>query len=120
MSSASLFIRLHEVRLHAFHGLHPEERLWGNTFVVNMEVRLAYTRPITKLHQTLDYAALYTLIQQHMAVPTPLLETLVGTILEEVFVQFPDVLEARLSIRKLNPPLGGQVACSEVELLRSR
>jgi dihydroneopterin aldolase len=104
--SNQLIISLNNVRFRAYHGLYPEERQKGNDFVVNMQV--AYVPgagTITALEDTIDYAALFDVINFQMQKPVDLLETLVQQIAQEVHQKFPRVKEIAVSVEKINPPI---------------
>jgi dihydroneopterin aldolase len=101
-----LTISLNNVRFRAYHGLHPEERQKGNDFVVNMQVSYAAQQGvIASLDDTIDYAGLFTIINEAMQQPVDLLETLVQTIAYAVHKQFSHVKEVIVSVEKLNPPI---------------
>ncbi len=101
-----LTISLHNVRFRAYHGLYPEERQKGNDFVVNMDV--SYVPPqgtMTAIADTIDYAALFGIVNTTMQQPVDLLETLVQTIAATVHANFPQVIQVVVSVEKLNPPI---------------
>lgn len=101
-----LTISLNNVRFRAYHGLHPEERQKGNDFVVNMQV--TYVPPgktILLLHDTIDYAVLFEILNTTMQKPVDLLETLAQTIASNVHERFPQVKEVTVGVEKLNPPI---------------
>ena len=99
-------ISLHNVRFRAYHGLYPEERQKGNDFVVNMQVSYEPgAGTILALESTIDYAALFNVINQTMQQPVDLLETLVQTIAQAVHRQFPYIKAVTVSVEKLNPPI---------------
>ena len=101
-----LTISLNNVRFRAYHGIHPEERQKGNDFVVNMQVSYPPRKEkIGKLEETIDYAALFKVINTAMQKPVDLLETLVQSIANAVHDQFPEVKEVVVSVEKLNPPI---------------
>ena len=101
-----LTISLNNVRFRAYHGLHPEERQKGNDFVVNMQVGYVPKRDtIVSLEDTIDYAALFDIINLIMQQPVGLLETLVQEIAHSVHQKFPQVKEITVSVEKLNPPI---------------
>lgn len=104
--SSLLTISLNNVRFRAYHGLHPDEREKGNDFVVNMQVSYEPKQGIiTSIDDTIDYAALFVIINTTMQQPVDLLETLVQNISYEVYRQFPQVKKVSVSIEKLNPPI---------------
>jgi 7,8-dihydroneopterin aldolase/epimerase/oxygenase len=101
-----LSISLNNVRFRAYHGLYPEERQKGNDFVVNMQVKYEPKAGIiSSLEDTIDYSALFSVINLAMMEPVDLLETLVQTIAHNAHKQFPQIKEAIVSVEKLNPPI---------------
>ena len=104
---ADLFtISLNNVRFRAYHGLYPDERQKGNDFVVDMQVSyVPESGTILSLDETIDYAALFEIINSTMQQPVDLLETLAQTIAHNVYNQFPQVKEVIVSVEKLNPPI---------------
>jgi 7,8-dihydroneopterin aldolase/epimerase/oxygenase len=101
-----LTISLHNVRFRAYHGVYPEERQKGNDFVVNMQVAyVPATGTVFSLEDTIDYAALFGIINVTMQQPVDLLETLVQKMAHAVHQQFPQVKEVTVSVEKLNPPI---------------
>ncbi len=104
--SSRFTISLNNLRFRAYHGLYPAERQKGNDFVVNMEV--SYTSKqamITQLEDTIDYAALFEIINANMQDPVDLLETLVQRIAQSVHERYSDVKQITVSVEKLNPPI---------------
>lgn len=101
-----LTIRLSDVQFYAYHGLYAVEKLKGNQFVIDLEVKYhPAIIPVTDIQQTIDYVALYSLLQKRMNVATPLLETLVMDIAEQILDQYLLVEEVNISIKKLHPPI---------------
>lgn len=106
---SQLTISLKDLQFHAFHGLYPEERLTGNTFIVSVE--LNYQPPADSLIETIgdtvNYAAVYALVKARMQTPADLLETLAMLITEDIFSGFPVVTHIKTEIRKMHPPIPG-------------
>ena len=101
-----LTISLNNVRFRAYHGVYPEERQKGNDFVVNMQVSyLPKSGTIVSLDDTIDYGALFTIMNSIMQQPVDLLETLVQGIAQAVHQNFPQMKEVIVSVEKLNPPI---------------
>ena len=99
-------ISLNNVRFRAYHGIYPEERQKGNDFVVNMQVKYIPVEGIvTSLEETIDYAALFQVVNITMQQPVDLLETLVQSIALAAHQQFPQIKEITVSVEKLNPPI---------------
>ena len=103
---ALMTIELRDLHFHAFHGLYPEERKAGNDFRVWLQVD--YQPPeevITAIEDTINYAALFDIVQKAMNSPVDLLETLVMEIADTIHVRFPQVIKISISIHKLHPPI---------------
>jgi dihydroneopterin aldolase len=114
-----LHIYVHNCRFRAFHGLYPEERQKGNDFVVNLAV--AYSPEsgmITALEQTIDYAALFKLVEKAMQEPVDLLETLAQKMAADIEALYPQVKEISIEIEKLNPPIDQFTGSVSVKLVR--
>jgi len=65
---------------------------------------------------TLDYAAVYRLVQSEMDVPSQLLENVAGRILKALLHDFPRITSIDLWITKVTPPMGADSEGAGVEL----
>lgn len=109
---AKMTIDLKTVKVHAFHGLLPQERRLGQDFLVSISLQIGNAAAASaliddELGGTIDYAKVYELIRREMAVPSQLLEHVAGRILCAVFEGFPAVQSAEVKICKLSPPIEG-------------
>ncbi len=110
-----LFIELNDLRFYSFHGIHEEEKILGNEYEVCLKAGIDKKEVvIIELQQTVDYTALYTIISQHMAIPTPLLETVIGNVVAEINEKYPGISQLSLSIKKLYPPVNNFIGNVEV------
>ncbi len=99
-------ISLHKLRFHAFHGIYAEETAIGGEFEVDLTVWYQPVNlPVTDLHDTVNYAALYNLVKLRMETPCLILETFVTKLAAEILAQFSLVEEVEISIIKLRPPV---------------
>ena len=112
------YIVLREVRFHAFHGVMPQERKVGAEFAVSLRVGLDLSRAVESdnVEDTLNYATLYEVVKQEMAIPSQLLEHVAGRIGRAVFSRFPQVESVDVVLTKLNPPMGADCEGASVEL----
>lgn len=99
-------IHLQNLQFFAHHGLHKEEQILGNWFVVNImaDISLPSTQNVS-LEDTVDYSSIFKVVQQLMQQPTPLLENLVSQIAHQILAQFLLVQNVQISIYKQNPPI---------------
>lgn len=98
---------LDRVKIHARHGVDPQERLTGAYFYVTMEADTDFSEAMRtdELPGTVSYAALCQCVREEMSVPSRLLEHVAGRILERIFKEFPTVSRIRLNLMKENPPM---------------
>lgn len=101
-----LSIQLHNIILFAHHGIYEEEKILGNEFELNITIKhLPKHLPMKHLSDTIDYVSAYELVKNRMAIPTPLLETVVTDIAQKILAQFSLAEEVTVSIRKIHPPI---------------
>lgn len=98
-------ISLHNLIFHSFHGIHDEERILGNTFIVNVDINYHGHEIITELGQTVNYVTVYNIIKSRMLIPTALLETLAQDIASLIHSLNTDINSISVSIEKKNPPI---------------
>ena len=104
-------IRLNGMEFYAYHGCHREEQLTGNHFLVDiaMDTNMDVASKSDDLRDALNYAEVYELVKQEMAVRSHLLEHVSARILGRLFERFPLLERAEVCVTKLNPPVGGQM-----------
>lgn len=108
MQLESSHIYLRDLRFHAYHGVLPQERVVGNEYVVNVQIDYSVARAMLSddVEDTLNYAEVFALIAQEMALPSRLLERVGYRICERLTAAYPAISAIELDIRKLNPPMG--------------
>lgn len=118
MRIAAGYVFLRDVRLRAFHGVMPQERRVGAWFTVSLRVGVDLSDAVEGdcVEQTLNYAELYEVVKQQMAVPSQLLEHVAGRIAEAVFRRFPQAVTLDITLTKENPPMGADCGGAGVEL----
>ncbi len=109
-------VALKNVKFYAFHGFYPEEQLTGNHFSVDVEVTFTPTGDTEQLKHTVNYEVLNTIITSAMRTTQKLLETVVKNIIDEVVLTYPFILTAEVGIKKLHPPMPGEIGHSFVQL----
>jgi len=97
--------------------MYAEETLLGSYFLVTAKVGIDPIA-ISSINDTIDYEQLLFIIKTHFEKPTALLEELITRIEKDILDKFEQSRYIYLSIQKMNPPLGVEVACSEVCLER--
>ena len=112
-------IYLKNVRFHAYQGVLQQERIVGNDSVVNLVVDYDFTSAMKtdELSATINYAELYEIIKEEMAIPSKLLEHVVGRIGKRVFSEYSAIRQIQLAITKENPPFGADCDGAGVEVV---
>ncbi len=118
MKIAAGYVFLRDVRLQAFHGVMPQERRVGAWFSVSLKVGVSLADAVVSdsVEQTLNYAELYEVVKQEMAIPSQLLEQVAGRIGKAIFRSFPQAETVDITLTKLNPPMGADCGGAGVEL----
>jgi dihydroneopterin aldolase len=109
-------VALNDVRCFAFHGYYPEEQLTGTEFLVSVEVTFVPSGDTEDLQRTVNYEVINTVIQEEMLNTKKMLESVVKMILDRVIAAYPFVHTAKAGIRKMHPPMPGEIGHSFVQL----
>lgn len=112
------YVCLKDVRFRARHGVMEQERATGGDFVLNL--RIAYPLDMAlktdNVGDTINYAEVLETVELEMREPSCLLEHVAGRIGESLFRRFPKARTIDVSLAKINPPTGHDVASAAVEL----
>jgi len=111
-------IELREMIFHAYHGVLQQEKMVGNTFIVNLLVIADLSNAIQsdRLEDTIDYSQIFSLVKDEMSIPSQLLEHVGGRIVHSLKEKFPIIKEITLRLSKLNPPFSGEVHSASIIL----
>lgn len=109
-------VALKDVKCFALHGYYPEEQLTGIYFMVDAVVEFIPFGDTENLQHTVNYEVINTIILEEMARTQKMLETVIKNIIDRMLDAYPFVLKATVGIRKLNPPMPGEIGHSFVQL----
>lgn len=112
-------IELRGLTFRANHGVLPEEREQGNTFVVDLLLDADVHRAVftDELCDTVNYAEVYEVVAREMAVPSQLLEHVCGRVAAALLDAFAALRRVRVSVTKKNPPIEGAGVCESAVVL---
>ena len=104
-------IRLKNIKIYAFHGCLIEEGKIGSDYLVNLSVKanLSKAAQIDELKETVDYVHLQKIVKDEMAIRSKLLEHVGQRIIDSIFAQISLVDSIKVTVAKVNPPIGGDV-----------
>jgi dihydroneopterin aldolase len=117
-----MHIYLNDLIFNGFHGVCPAEKKIGNTFKVDVRIQFnPATKTIEQLEQTIDYVEVYHLIQKIMSVPTPLLETIVANIADQILEAHPiaEAVYVKITKQQLAVPYFEGTTAVDIERFRS-
>ncbi|RAJ23124.1 dihydroneopterin aldolase [Pedobacter cryoconitis] len=109
-------VALNDVKCFALHGYYPEEQLTGTEFLVSVEVTFIPSGDTEDLQRTVNYEVLNTIILEEMRNTKKMLESVVKLILDRTISSFPFILTAVAGIKKMHPPMPGEIDHSFVQL----
>ena len=115
-------IHIDGIRLHAMHGVLPQEQVTGNDYNVDINVGydIAKAMLTDNVADTLNYAEVYNTIKEEMAIPSKLIEHVAGRIIDRLTRQHDEISSITLRITKLNPPMGADCQGAGVEIHATR
>lgn len=107
-----LTVSLHGIQIYAYIGLYPEEKVKGNNFQIDVDV---FVRPgEDEAFPLVDYSVVYNIIAEIFKQPGDLLESYVKEIHTSLKEAFPVAETIKVAVRKLQPPLDGDVRYAQV------
>ena len=114
-------ISLDKLVFFGYHGLYAEEKKLGNTYIVDVLIDFTAKKSIIdNLDQTIDYVEVYALIKKWMAIPTPLLETLVGNMADDILKEQLLAEKVMVKITKQHLPIAEFEGTASVSIEKSR
>lgn len=113
-------IILENLKIHAYHGVLPEEKIIGTYFIINAEFQadLWKAAETDDLEDTINYAEINEVLHEEMKVPSQLLEHVIGRIFRRLGNDFPQLTYAKIRLTKTNPPMQGEMHGVSVEMER--
>ena len=115
-------VRLQRMTFYGFHGVSRAERETGRRYEVDCELTFDFSRAgrSDNLKDTINYKQVYDTIEEVLTADNiQLIETLATRIVDRIIGAFP-VERARVRVRKMIPPIPGNLDYIEVELDKER
>ncbi len=111
-------IKIEGMQFYAYHGCFSEEKVVGTHFIVDccLEADILTAAKTDNLDKTINYQEVYHLIAQEMDIASSLLENVAYRIVKSLRIHFPALKKAWVSVKKMNPPLGGKIESVSVEM----
>ncbi len=120
-TNQTMRISLNKLLFVGYHGLYPEEKKLGNNYSVEIDIDFMPKQGvIDQLDQTIDYVQVYAIVKKWMEIPTPLLETLVGKIADDILSSQTLANKVFVKITKLHLPISSFEGNVSVKIEKSR
>jgi dihydroneopterin aldolase len=120
-TNQTMRISLNKLLFVGYHGLYPEEKKLGNNYSVEVDIDFNPKQGvIDQLDQTIDYVHVYAIVKKWMEIPTPLLETLVGKIADDILSSQALANKVFVKITKLHLPIPSFEGNVSVKIEKSR
>jgi dihydroneopterin aldolase len=115
-------IQVNNIKLYAFHGCLDEEAKIGSDYRIDVEVKadLKKSAKTDELLDTVDYVHLNHIVKEEMAIRSKLLEEVAQRILGRFLKELRMIRRAKISVAKINPPIGGNVEEVVIILTKKR
>ena len=110
-------IILENIKIYAYHGVLPEEKILGTYYVLNVEIKadLWKAAKTDHLDDTINYAEINEIIHEEMKMPSELLEHVAGRIIRKIKSEFTQVQKVKVKITKTKPPMKGEMKGVSIE-----
>ena len=105
------WIELKGMTFHAFHGVSVQERKVGNSYTIDLKFELDIRKAAETdhLNDTVNYASVYAIVKEEMAIPSNLIEHAANRIIRHIRMDFPQINAIEIRLAKQNPPFGGDI-----------
>lgn len=102
-------IILEGMEFYAHHGCTLSEQKIGNRYIVDIsiDVNLEEAAETDDLENTVDYGVIYQIVAEEMKKSSKLLENIGKRIVDQVVLEFPQIVYISVAVAKQNPPIGG-------------
>lgn len=109
-------INIEGIELRASHGCYDTEQTVGGNYLVDVFLTVDGAVEADDVAGTVNYVEVYEVVRGEMSHPSRIIENAAWRISEAIRAEFPQVLDVRVTLSKLAPPMGGKAAKVTVEV----
>ena len=104
-------IELNGISMHAYHGVHQVEKDLGGEFRIDVSFEYDATEAIASdlIDKALDYERVFRIVERCMHERCDLIESVASRIKKQIEHEFVTLLNLRIKLCKLNPPVSGLI-----------
>lgn len=113
-------LRLNGMKFHAYHGCLEQEKWVGNDYEIDLALKMDLKEACLSdnLDDTINYALVYEDVKQIMSERVRLIEHVAERIASKLKNDFPKIVEVEVKLRKMHPPIQGEIASAEIVIVR--
>ncbi len=113
-----MIIILTDIEFHAFHGVLTQETEIGGLYSVDISLTVPDEQSTETdcLEHTVNYAEVYEMIKEEMAIPSKLIEHVAGRIARRIKKEFSLISQVKIILTKKHPPIAGANINARIEL----
>ena len=122
-SSQSGVIQLRDLRIFAYHGVNPEEKQFGQSFFLDVDLTTDFSAAVRgdDIDDTVSYAQVAKTLKKVLTEQRfDLIETAAQAAANAVLREYPAVQHIRLRIKKPDAPMKAECAYAAVEIEKGR
>lgn len=110
-------IHIQGLRLHAYHGVLPQERLVGHDYNIDLsaEYDIGKAAETDNIADAVSYAAVCGIVVEEMKKPSQLLENVAMRTAKRIVKEYSAIRSITIRIMKENPPMGYDCESAGVE-----
>lgn len=116
-------IIIKDLKLYAYHGVNPEEKVEGQNFLIDMECKVDLSLPCVtdNVDDTVSYAQIIKLVRKVFTCEKyDLIEKAAQVIADAVLDNFERVKSVKITLKKPEAPMKADFAYVAVEIKRER
>ncbi len=115
-------IEVSNIQLYAYHGCMDEEALIGAKYRVDVLLKADLKKAASsdQLEHTVDYVQVHRIVREQMDIRAKLIEVVAQRIIDQLLQQLPLISEVSVTVRKMTPPIMGNVESVAVTLSESQ
>ena len=116
-------IRIRDLKIFAYHGVNPEEKQFGQNFIIDIDVYADFRKASDSdsIDSTISYAKVAKTIRSVMTERSyDLIETAASVVTDAVFMQYPAANRIRLTLKKPDAPIKADFSYVAVEIDKCR
>ncbi len=116
-------IIIKDLNIFAYHGVHDEEKIKGQNFVLDISVWVDLSKPCVSdcVNDTVSYSEIIKRVTEvFTAEKYDLIEKAAQVVCDAIFAGFPKVVECELLLKKPEAPIRADFSYVAVEIRRKR